>query len=105
MEFEGCAHQDQYQSMIKKFWGRLSEMITGPDHEYFYLKKLINRFSVWKEQDQRITINIRKRYKTSDQSIGPNMRDAGRKRNLGLIGNKKNIANLNSYGKGLGSGR
>lgn len=29
---------------IKKFWGRMSEMITGPEHEYTYLKKIIARY-------------------------------------------------------------
>mmetsp|Transcript_1798 Transcript_1798/g.2361 ORF Transcript_1798/g.2361 Transcript_1798/m.2361 type:complete len:145 (+) Transcript_1798:934-1368(+) len=34
---------EAYREMIQKFWGRITELITGPDHEYVYLKKLIQR--------------------------------------------------------------
>ena len=33
-----------------KFWGRLSEMITGPDHEYKYLKKLLYKFNMFQNE-------------------------------------------------------
>ena len=42
--------------MIRKFWGRLSEMITGPDHEYVYLKRLIHRFKLLQEEMKKITL-------------------------------------------------
>ena len=36
-------------SVIQKFWIRLTQMITGPDAEYVYLRRLLHNFEVKKE--------------------------------------------------------
>lgn len=41
MRFE--KQESGFEIAVKKFWGRLTEMITGPEHEQVYFKKLINR--------------------------------------------------------------
>ena len=35
--------QSSVQEVVDKFWGRITELITGPEHEYVYLKRLIHR--------------------------------------------------------------
>ena len=55
--------RSSHEAMIKKFWGRISEMITGPDHEYTYLKKLIARLSALKEEIKRYNNMNKKRNK------------------------------------------
>ena len=32
---------ESYDDCIKKFWGTMADLITGPEHEYSYLKKTI----------------------------------------------------------------
>lgn len=36
----------QQEEAVAKFWGRLTEMITGPEHEYVYLKRIITRLEL-----------------------------------------------------------
>ena len=38
------AHQLRLNKMSQLFWQRMSDMITGPEHEYVYLKRLVKRF-------------------------------------------------------------
>jgi len=32
--------------VIQKYWGRLTQMITGSEAEYVYLKRLLHNFGV-----------------------------------------------------------
>jgi hypothetical protein len=59
-----------HEFQIKKFWGRLSEMITGPDHEYVYLKRLINRMSI--NMDKIKGYPDKKRKKGNSPAKSPN---------------------------------
>ena len=34
---------DTYEAISKKFWGRLKDMICGPEHEYVILKRLVHK--------------------------------------------------------------
>jgi len=35
---------------MQKFWGRFAEMITGPEHEYVYLRRIIRNFGIKVDQ-------------------------------------------------------
>ena len=35
---------------MQKFWGRFAEMITGPEHEYVYLRRIIRNFGIKMDQ-------------------------------------------------------
>ena len=37
---------ESYDDCIQKFWGKMTELITGPEHEYLYLKKTIQRIKM-----------------------------------------------------------
>ena len=53
MEFEQAQNADEEFHMrqirinriSKVFWKRMADMITGPDHEYVYLRRLIKRIN------------------------------------------------------------
>jgi len=34
------------EKTVKRFWGRITEMITGPEAEYTYLRRLLNNFGI-----------------------------------------------------------
>ena len=38
-------HQIRLNKLAQEFWKRMAGMITGPDHEYVYLKRLIKRIN------------------------------------------------------------
>jgi hypothetical protein len=42
----------QQEEAVEKFWGRLTEMITGPEHEYVYLKRIITRIQVKQKKEE-----------------------------------------------------
>jgi hypothetical protein len=35
---------------IKKFWGKMAEMITGPEHEAVYLHALCDKIKAYKNK-------------------------------------------------------
>ena len=43
MQFdENCC--GNYKESVDKFWGRIYEMIAGPDHQYAYMKRIIKNY-------------------------------------------------------------
>ena len=40
-----------HKEAVGKFWGRLTEMITGPEHERVYLAKMIEKLKNLREQE------------------------------------------------------
>ena len=46
MQFKDTEEENKnYDSIIQRFWGKITEMITGPEHEYIYLKGLIENLN------------------------------------------------------------
>ena len=37
------AHQARLNKTSRLFWQRMTDMITGPEHEHVYLKRLVKR--------------------------------------------------------------
>lgn len=68
---------------LRKFWGTLFEMITGPEHQYVYLKRLIRSYKLKRQQKEdrpnalkprlptKIKANLLKKTLTSDVQGGP----------------------------------
>jgi hypothetical protein len=48
MDFN-CHHEADVQRKIQKFWGRLTSMIAGGEHEYVYLRGIIDKIKYVKE--------------------------------------------------------
>jgi len=40
---EELSEVEHYKMTVNKFWGRLTEMVTGPEHQEIYLHKLIEK--------------------------------------------------------------
>jgi hypothetical protein len=40
---EELSEVEHHKMTVNKFWGRLTDMITGPEHETIYLNKLIEK--------------------------------------------------------------
>lgn len=57
------AHQVRLARMSRLFWQRMTDMITGPEHEYVYLKRLVKRF----HQRNKRADKIRQSYKLGEQ--------------------------------------
>lgn len=47
------AHKLRLNKVSQLFWQRMSDMITGPEHEYVYLKRLVKRFQQRSEEEAR----------------------------------------------------
>ena len=48
MDFN-CHHEVDVQRKIRKFWGRLTSMIAGGEHEYVYLRGIIDKIKYVRE--------------------------------------------------------
>lgn len=46
--------EDQYKQVIQKFWGKLAEMIFGPEHEQVFFKKMIHRLNLLKIKEKMV---------------------------------------------------
>lgn len=44
MNFENLEEYEwDVNAILNKFWGNITKMITGPEHEYVYLRGIIER--------------------------------------------------------------
>lgn len=50
-------HQIRINKMSQLFWKRMTDMITGPDHEYVYLRRIIKRINDHRKKKEQICLS------------------------------------------------
>ena len=58
-----------YDKILHKFWGQITEMITGPDHEYVYLRRILARFKDHSEKREKVYLRRKAKFNNALQSI------------------------------------
>jgi GTP1/Obg family GTP-binding protein len=61
MLFDEKPH-NSHKEIVNKFWGRLAEIITGPEHERNYLNKLIDKLKNLKEEEEKARLALKKKH-------------------------------------------
>lgn len=55
MDFEKSDNDQVWDvdAILRKFWGNVSSMITGPEHEYIYLRGIIEKAHKLKADEEK----------------------------------------------------
>lgn len=53
MIFEEESSEEQHKIINEKFWGRLTQIITGPEHQRVILTKLIDKIKFFREEEAK----------------------------------------------------